>query len=198
MTKSTKSRAAQFVARRIYELQSRKTQAEIASAAGFNSAGMISMIATGKAKLPLERAVSLAAALECDPALLVRLALEQTLTQPLLDQIFAPEKAAISSNERSILDHVRDVSEGTDPELTDKLAEAIVDAIDPTSLVPSRAATYAVSARLLTLEVSRAQRELVSQRQLTMSASVRVDRIEARLATIKVELDLMVENSRGR
>jgi plasmid maintenance system antidote protein VapI len=84
------SRAAQFIARRVYDLQSRKTQGEIAAAAGFKSAGMISMIISGRAKLPIERAVDLAKALECEPSMLVRLALEQTLSETVLEEIFNP------------------------------------------------------------------------------------------------------------
>jgi plasmid maintenance system antidote protein VapI len=92
-----KSRAAQFIARRVYDLQSRKTQGEIAAAAGFKSAGMISMIISGRAKLPIERALDLAKALECEPSVLVRLALEQTLSETVLEEIFSPPSRTITT-----------------------------------------------------------------------------------------------------
>jgi transcriptional regulator with XRE-family HTH domain len=73
------TRLAKFVAQRIAELSGRKTQAEIASEAGFANSNMISMIKSGATKLALDRVPQLSKALECDPAFLLRLALEQSL-----------------------------------------------------------------------------------------------------------------------
>jgi len=71
------SRLAQFVTTRVLELRGRKTQAEIAAQAGFTNPNVMSMLKSGANKLPLDRVPSLAKALECDPAYLLLLALEQ-------------------------------------------------------------------------------------------------------------------------
>lgn len=84
---ATPSRIAQFVSRRIYELSSRRSQSEIATAAGLASANFLSMIKDGKAKLPMDRVIGLADALEVDPAELARLALEQHFEGPTLELI---------------------------------------------------------------------------------------------------------------
>jgi len=52
---------AQFVERRILELRTKKTQAEIAAQAGFNNANMVTMIKQGKSKAALDRGLSYAA-----------------------------------------------------------------------------------------------------------------------------------------
>lgn len=71
------SRLAKYVATRVLQLKPRKSQAEIASEAGFPNANFISMIKNGTSKLALDRVPALAKALECDAALLFRMALEQ-------------------------------------------------------------------------------------------------------------------------
>jgi transcriptional regulator with XRE-family HTH domain len=70
---------AKYVERRILELKSSKTQAEIAAQAGFVNPNMITMIKQGKSKAALDRVPALARALECDPAYLMRLSLEQAV-----------------------------------------------------------------------------------------------------------------------
>ncbi|MHA7851409.1 XRE family transcriptional regulator [Roseovarius sp.] len=70
---------AKYVERRVLELKSKKTQAEIASEAGYRNANMVSMVKSGASKLALDRVPSMARALECDPAYLMRLALEQAV-----------------------------------------------------------------------------------------------------------------------
>ena len=71
------TRAARFIERRVLELQARKTQSTIAAEAGFPQPNMLAMIKTGATKLPLERVPALAKALECDPAHLFVMAVEQ-------------------------------------------------------------------------------------------------------------------------
>ncbi len=68
---------AKLIADRIRDLSFKKTQAEIASEAGFANANMMTFLKTGKNKVPLDRVPSLAKALEVDPAYLMRLALDQ-------------------------------------------------------------------------------------------------------------------------
>lgn len=84
---ATTSRIAQFITRRIYELSSRRSQSEIATAAGLASANFLSMIKDGKAKLPMDRVIGMSDALEVDPAELARLALEQFFEGPTLELI---------------------------------------------------------------------------------------------------------------
>ena len=73
------TRLAQYVERRVLELKPRKTQSEIAAQAGFINPNMITMIKQGSSKAALDRVPALARALECDPAYLMRLALEQAV-----------------------------------------------------------------------------------------------------------------------
>ena len=71
------SRLAKFVETRVLELKHKKSQVEIAEEAGLVNPNMITMIKSGSTKLPLDRVPALAKALEGDPALMLRLALEQ-------------------------------------------------------------------------------------------------------------------------
>lgn len=70
---------ARLIAEQISILAHRKTQAEIASEAGFANANMMTFLKNGKNKVPLDRVPSLAKALEVDPAYLMRLALDQAV-----------------------------------------------------------------------------------------------------------------------
>jgi hypothetical protein len=74
---------AKYVAKRVLELRP-KNQSEIAAEAGFPNANFVSMIKSGASKLALDRVPSLAKALECDPAFLMRLALEQSVGSTVL------------------------------------------------------------------------------------------------------------------
>jgi len=70
---------AKLIADRIRDLSRRKTQADIASEAGFPNANMMTHLKNGRNKVPLDRVPSLAKALEVDPAMLMRLALDQAV-----------------------------------------------------------------------------------------------------------------------
>ena len=166
---SPKSPAAQLIRRRIHELQGRKSQAEIAAEAGFKSPNMLSMIKDGKVKLPIERAVSLAKALECDPMKLVRMVLDETLSKPLVDQIFAAAPGTRTSD-------------GREPEV---------------ERVSSSPPLAGVLIALLGIEVRAARRELAQGKTLMKSAIVRSERIERRLQTLGAELELMAKEGAG-
>ena len=73
------TRLAQYVERRVLELKPKKSQLQIASEAGFPNPNMVTMIKNGTSKLALDRVPSMARALECDPAYLMRLSLEQAV-----------------------------------------------------------------------------------------------------------------------
>lgn len=67
---------AKLIADRIRDLSHRKTQAEMASEAGFPNANKMTFLKNGRNKVPLDRVPSLAKALEVDPARLMRLELD--------------------------------------------------------------------------------------------------------------------------
>jgi len=197
-----KSSAAQFISRRIYELRARRSQLEIATAAGFKSANMLSMVKDGKAKLPLERVISLAKALECDARHLMRLALEQSLSQPVLDEIFAGANGPRSSNEHTILVEIRRLSQNSDPALTADLAAALAQALTGTTTrVPpvSPTGNNLMASALVALDVGAraAHHELNLARQFYRAADNRVARAEARLGALRSELDLLIPGRRS-
>jgi transcriptional regulator with XRE-family HTH domain len=111
------SALALFVARRVLELRP-KTQADVASEAGFMNANFISMLKTGTSKLALDRVPALAAALECDPALLMRLALEQAVGSTAALALQEILGTPVSANERLWLAEIRDASGHIDPRPT--------------------------------------------------------------------------------
>ena len=119
------TRLARFVTKRVLELRHRKLQVQIAQEAGFNTPNMLTMIKTGASKLPLDRVPSLAAALECDPALLFRMALEQLdspTTASAIDRIFG---AVVTENERDWLEALRQASDHSDPRLTTRARKSL-------------------------------------------------------------------------
>jgi hypothetical protein len=119
------TRLAKFLQKRILELRSRKTQALIATEAGFSQANMLAMIKVGASKLPLDRVPALAKALECDPALLFMMAMEQLggdTTEPAIRRIFG---TLVTENEVAWLEEIRKASGHSDPALTSKARAAI-------------------------------------------------------------------------
>ena len=114
------SRLVKYLEKRVIELRPRKTQIAIGAEAGFRQPNMLAMIKSGSAKLPLDRAPGLAKALECDPAMLFRMALEQLsqdTTSLAIESIFG---AVTSQNEAAWLETIRDASGNSDPALTAK------------------------------------------------------------------------------
>lgn len=107
-----------FVAQRVLQLKPRKSQTEIAAEAGFVNPNMISMIKSGASKLPLDRVPSLAKALDCDPAYLMRLALKQAIGPTAANAVLEVFGTPISDNEKGWLEEIRDASGNTDPRVT--------------------------------------------------------------------------------
>ncbi|MBP9184424.1 MAG: helix-turn-helix transcriptional regulator [Fuscovulum sp.] len=109
---------AKLIADRVRDLAYKKTQAEIASEAGFANANMMTFLKNGRNKVPLDRVPSLAKALEVDPAYLMRLALDQavgaTAAKAITDIFGTPS----TENERGWLAELRDASDNSDPRLT--------------------------------------------------------------------------------
>src|SRR6056297_589630 len=122
------TRLAQYVERRILELKPRKTQSEIAAQAGFINPNMITMIKQGSSKAALDRVPALARALECDPAYLMRLALEQAVGQTAAAAVTEIFGTPVTENERGWIDAIRTVSDNSDPRLTSR-SQAAINAI---------------------------------------------------------------------
>lgn len=119
------TQTAKLIADRIRDLSHRKTQAEIASEAGFANANMMTFLKNGRTKVPLDRVPSLAQALEVDPAYLMRLALDQavgvTAGKAITDIFGTPA----TENERGWLSEIRDASDDSDPRLTARSRTAL-------------------------------------------------------------------------
>ncbi|MEO8243091.1 MAG: helix-turn-helix transcriptional regulator [bacterium] len=119
------TRLAKFVDAQVLELKHRKSQAEIAEEAGFVNQNMITMIKKGSTKLPLDRVPALAEALGCDPALLLRLALEQDVGGTAAAAIFEILGQPVTRNEMTWVKEIREASGDTDPRMTSRAAAAI-------------------------------------------------------------------------
>jgi DNA-binding Xre family transcriptional regulator len=113
------TRLAKFLAQRIAELRTKKTQTDISTEAGFRSPNMVAQIKSGANRMPLARVPALARALECDPGELLLLALDQNDGDEyrLIEEAL---RTAITPNESRWIDALRAASGGTDPELTTK------------------------------------------------------------------------------
>ena len=112
------SPATLFLADRIRDLSHRKSQQEIASETGFPNPNMITLLKTGKNKIPLDRVPSMARALECDAGYLMRLALDQAVGVTAAKAITEIFGSPVTSNERGWLDEIRSASDNSDPRLT--------------------------------------------------------------------------------
>lgn len=119
------TRLAKFIEARLLELKHKKTQAEIATEAGFVNPNMVTMIKQGATKLPLDRVPALARALDSDPALLLRLALEQSEGSTAAAAIYEIIGQPITKNEMAWITEIRAVSGDTDPRLTSRASAAI-------------------------------------------------------------------------
>lgn len=109
---------ARYLQKRILELRPRKSQREIASEAGFQNPNMIALLKSGANRLPLDSVSALAKALDCDPRMLFRLALEQLgggTTARAVEEIFG---VVATRNEAAWIEELRDASGHIDPPLT--------------------------------------------------------------------------------
>jgi len=116
---------AAFLQKRIAELKSRKSQADIASQAGFVNVNVLSMIKSGATKLPLDRVPALAEALECDARRLFALALQQVEPSTALTAIESIFKTIVTANESAWLEELRRASDNSDPVMTTRARSAI-------------------------------------------------------------------------
>ena len=119
------TRLAKFISQRVMELRAKKSQIEIAVEAGFVSQNMVAMLKSGSSKLPLDRVPSLACALECDPAYLLRLTLEQVVGDTAAHALVEIMGTPVSNNELGWLNEIREASDHTDPRMTARGRAAI-------------------------------------------------------------------------
>ena len=115
-----------YLDRRILELRHKKSQRDIAIAAGFTNPNMLSMLKNGDTKLAIDRTGSLAAALEVDPKYLLRLALAQdgnaTMAR-VFDEVLG---TVVSRKEVGWLEVLREASGNSDPAITSRARSAVL------------------------------------------------------------------------
>ena len=119
------TRLAKYIDQRVLELRGKKTQGEIAAEAGFANPNMLTMLKQGASKVPFDRVPALSKALDCDPAWLLRLALEQgegSTAAAAIHEIMGP---MVTANERAWLAELRDASGDSDPRLTSRARAAL-------------------------------------------------------------------------
>ncbi len=119
------TRLAKYIDKRVMEMRPKKSQNEIAAEAGFVSVNMLSMVKAGSTKLPLDRVPTLARALECDPAYLLRLTLEQVVGDTAANAIVEIMGTPVTANERGWLQEIREASGHSDPRMTARSRAAI-------------------------------------------------------------------------
>mgnify|MGYP001145940837 CR=1 FL=1 len=119
------TRLAKYIERRVLELKPKKSQLQIANEAGFPNQNMVTMIKNGTTKLAMDRVPSMARALECDSAYLLRLTLEQqegnTAAQAIVEIFGTP----VTAHELGWLQEIREASDHSDPRMTSRSKSAI-------------------------------------------------------------------------
>lgn len=117
--------AAVLLRNRIRDLNGRKTQTDIAKAAGFQNANFVSMLKNGNSKIPIDRVPDLARSIEVDPALLMRLSLDQSIGPAGAAAVISVFGTPVTCNEMTWLTEIRGASENSDPSCTAKARNAI-------------------------------------------------------------------------
>ncbi len=119
------SAVSRFLTTRVLELRPGKSQRGIAIEAGFVNPNMMSLLKSGRTKMPLDRVPALAKALECDPRRLFLLALQQggnETTMTAVEEIFG---TVVSQHELDWIEEIRDASGHSDPRLTARSRTAL-------------------------------------------------------------------------
>lgn len=116
---------ADFITQKLTE--SDKTQCEISQLCGFENANVMTMIKTGKTKLPINRIGPFAKALDVDPAYLLRLVLSEYLPDTWQAIEAVMQTPILSRNEADLICKYRRISGNTDTkadvvDFEDKLA----------------------------------------------------------------------------
>jgi len=116
---SPSHKVADFLTSRIE--MSELTQREIAAALGYDKPNIITMIKQGHTKLPLDKVPAMAAALNVDPGLLMRMALREYFPGAF-DAIIKSIGDPLTATERSYVNLVREVCGDSPPSLDSGLA----------------------------------------------------------------------------
>jgi transcriptional regulator with XRE-family HTH domain len=119
------TRLAKYVERRVLELKPLKSQLQIANEAGFVNPNMVTMIKKGSSKVAIDRVPSMAKALDCDAAYLMRLAMEQAEGDSAARAILEIFGTPVTANELGWIEAIRELSDHSDPRLTTRSRAAL-------------------------------------------------------------------------
>ena len=111
-----RSKMAQFLDKRIDELEGTITLVEIAHKMGYPRGHIISMFRADQAKVPLDKIPALAEVLQVDVAHLMRLGLEQYWPEPI-DAITKMFSRIVTDNEFELIQEIRERTSDLDPKL---------------------------------------------------------------------------------
>jgi len=120
------SAIATFVDRRILELRYKKNQCDIAFEAGFTNPNMLTVIKKGNSKLALDRVATMAASLEVDPKYLLRITLEQSGNETVLQVFDEVIGTVVSKKEVGWLQLLREASDNSDPAVTTRARSTVL------------------------------------------------------------------------
>lgn len=111
----SKMTVAQFLTIKINE--SGRSQKEIATEIGYDSANVITMFKQGLTKLPIDTVGPIARALNVDPVYLLRLVFKEYHPATFEAVEHALGTTIVTENERKLLDQFRRSTEHSDPEM---------------------------------------------------------------------------------
>ncbi|WP_301583725.1 hypothetical protein [Halomonas alkaliantarctica] len=117
------SSVSDFVVKRQKELG--LANADLANALGYSNHNVITMIRSGKTRLPLDKVRPMASILDVDLAWLFR----AVMSEYVPDTLAAIEQslgAFTSQNERNLLEVWRHATDSSDPEITDELRKGFM------------------------------------------------------------------------
>jgi hypothetical protein len=97
-----------------------KTQQQIAIEVGYERPNIIAMMCSGDVKVPIDKVPALARALDVDPVLLLRMALQQYWpnSAAAIAEIFG---TLVTKNEVKVLETIRSATNNSDPVVTPAL-----------------------------------------------------------------------------
>ncbi len=119
---------ASFISKRLHELQDRKNQKDIADRAGYANQNMITHLKNGSAKLSLDRVADLAAALEVDAFMLLKMAILQYVSDDQKGVVADLLANSVSENELAILKFIRQLNGDVDQPLNDRMKNTLTRA----------------------------------------------------------------------
>lgn len=136
-TELTQQALAQFLRKRISEIEPRKSPARIAGELGYSSRDVILGFMSGSIKVPLDKLPALAEAIGCDAGYLFRLGIAQYWPGDarVLEAVFG---RVVTPNEMELVSLWRETITG-DPPLGDEMKARLREAITGFRSAPARA-----------------------------------------------------------